>query len=244
MRHYYESNHGTQKTMTGICNFPIDQNKRCTQPIADGRPNCGRHKVSLSAEQLEEDLTVYKKGGQLHIWAGEPDDVYCMIHSDPAYQALYQVAGETPPCCLKEMVEYRDEDGQWHRDDGPAVIESNGSQWWFRHGQLHRDDGPAMIHSVGRLEWCQYGECHRDGGPARIYVDGTREWYQHGKLHRDDGPAVIYADGVKEWYQHGDLHRDDGPARIWPDGSQQWYWHDEEVTEEEHAKLREQSEGV
>ncbi len=230
--------------MTRICNFPITEFKRCTQPVADGKPNCGRHKCEMSADQLGQDSVMYRKDGELHIWTGEPDGVHCMIHSDPAYQTLYQLAGETPPCCLKEMVEHRDEDGQWHRDDGPAVIESNGSQWWFRHGEIHRDDGPAMIYSVGRLEWCQYGEYHRDDGPARIHVDGTQEWYQHGKLHRDDGPAVIYANGAQEWYQHGDLHRDDGPARIWPDGSQQWYWHDEEVTEEEHTKLREQSEGV
>lgn len=30
--------------MTRPCNYPLSNNKRCTQPIADNRPDCGRHK--------------------------------------------------------------------------------------------------------------------------------------------------------------------------------------------------------
>ena len=53
--------------------------------------------------------------------------------------------------------------GQFHRDDGPAVEWSNGSKlggskFWYRNGQRHRDDGPA-------LEW----------------VDGSKSWYLEGK---------------------------------------------------------------
>jgi hypothetical protein len=28
-----------------ICNFPISKSKRCKQPVADGKPDCGRHKI-------------------------------------------------------------------------------------------------------------------------------------------------------------------------------------------------------
>ena len=184
--------------MTRICNFPISKTKRCKQPIADDKPNCGRHGTDLSADQLSQSPTVYQKDYQLHIWAGEPDDVYCLIHSNPAYQALYRVAGGIQPCCLGGSIEWKDENNWLHRDDGPALIK----------------------------------------------VDGTQEWYQHGELHREDGPAVIEADGRQYWYWHGKPHREDGPAWITPSGDQYWYWRGKAVTEEEHAKLREQSEGV
>ncbi len=253
--------------MTKICNFPISKTKRCKQPIADDKPNCGRHKTSMSSDQLGQSPTIYRKGGVLHIWAGKPDNVYCLIHSDPAYQTLCQLAGETPPCCLQENTEWKDEHGKLHRNDGPAMIEPNGAQRWYQHGELHRDggpawiwldgtqvwcqhgqphrdDGPAWTSRDGKQEWYQYGRLHRDGGPAWVLPNSEQRWFQHGQLHRDDGPAAIKADGTQKWYQHGQLHRDDGPAVIWAGGKQDWYWHDEHVTEEEHAKLREQSSGV
>ncbi len=79
--------------MTIICNFPISETKRCKHLMANDKPSCGRHGHNLSADQLGRSLTVYQKNGELHIWAGEPNDVYCPIHNGPAYQALYQVAG-------------------------------------------------------------------------------------------------------------------------------------------------------
>ncbi len=200
--------------MTRICGFPISENKRCRQPINDSRPNCGRHHCEVSADQLGQKPTVYKKGYELHVWAGDPDGPYCLIHSDPAHQALYQVAGEKVPCCLKRGIKWEDKYGEYHRDDGPAIIGVDGSQEWYQHGIWHRDDGPAIIEA-----------------------DGTQKWYQHDELHRDDGPAVIEADGTQEWYRYNELHREDGPAVIWEDGRQEWYWRNKRVTEEEYAEL-------
>ena len=253
--------------MTRICNFPISKTKRCKQPMADDKPNCGRHKTELSAEQLGEQPTAYRKDNVLHVWAGDPDGPYCLIHNDPVYHALYQVAGEIQPYCLKKDVTWKDEHGELHRDDGPAVIDPDGTQRWYQHGKLHRDDGPAWIWPDGSQAWYQHGKWHRDDGPAVIRADGTQYWYQRHKLHRDDGPAVTEADGTQQWYQHGKLHRDggpawvesdstqrwcqhgefhrdDGPAIIWPNGTQWWYWHGKEVIEQEHARLHEQSQGI
>jgi hypothetical protein len=253
--------------MTRICNFPISKTKRCKQPIADDKPNCGRHGTDLSADQLSQSPTVYQKDYQLHIWAGEPDDVYCLIHSDPAYQALYRVAGGIQPCCLGGSIEWKDENNWLHRDDGPALIKVDGTQEWYQHGELHREDGPAIVELDGWQSWYQHNKLHRDDGPAMVMNSGEQYWYRHGEPHRDDGPAVTYADGSQDWYQHGFRHRDDGPAMVWvsgeqrwfqhgkphredgpawitPSGDQYWYWRGKAVTEEEHAKLREQSEGV
>jgi hypothetical protein len=209
--------------MTRICNFPIDWSKRCTQPVADGRPNCGRHHCEVSAQQIGQDPVIYEWGGELHVWAGKPDGLYCLIHSDSAYQVLYQLAGEKAPYCLREAAEWADANDEFHRDDGPAEIRPDGTQKWYQHGQLHRDDGPAVIWSDGSQEWYQHGEYHRDDGPAIIYANGTQKWYQHDQLHRDDGPAVVRSDNTQKWYRHGQLHREDGPAWIDPDGSQEWY---------------------
>lgn len=34
-------------------------------------------------------------------------------------------------------------DGEYHREDGPAVEHSNGEKYWYQEGKLHRIDGPA-----------------------------------------------------------------------------------------------------
>ena len=35
-------------------------------------------------------------------------------------------------------------DGQYHREDGPAVEMVDGTNKWFLDGKLHREDGPAI----------------------------------------------------------------------------------------------------
>ncbi len=226
------------------CNFPISSDERCKQPITGNKPNCGRHKVNLSADQLGQSPTVYQKDDELHVWAGEPDGVYCLIHSDSGEHVLYQLAGEKPPCCLQEKIERKDEDGELHRDDGPAVIDADGAQYWYQHGKRHREDGPAVIEADGTQEWWRKGECHRDDGPAIIDADGGQIWCQHDEWHREDGPAIVEVNGTQKWYQHDEIHRDDGPAWIEPDGTQKWYWFGWHVTEQDHTKLRERYNGI
>ncbi len=224
--------------MTRICNFPINGDKRCTQLITDGKPNCGRRSTELSADQLGQQPTVYEKDGELHVWAGEPDGLYCLIHNSPTYPLMNQSGSGKPTYCLRYAIIWQDEHIKLHRDDGPARIWPNGGQEWFQHGKLHRDDGPARIWPDGKQEWYRYGERHRDNGPAEIWPDGSLVWYVDGKLHRDDGPAVIEADGSQIWYQHGELHREDGPAIVRASGVQCWWWHDRRVFEQEYAKLQ------
>ncbi len=225
--------------MTRTCNFPTSKTKRCKQPMADGKPNCGRHRANVSADQLGKNPTVYQKAGELHVWAGDPDGLYCLIHGDPAYQALCQLTGEKIPYCLNKMIKYRDEDGELHRDDGPAIIYADGTQEWYQHGRKHREGGPSVIWPSGTQMWHQHGELYREDGPAVIWAGGTQVWVQHGR-----GPAAILLDGAQSWWQDGELHRRDGPAMIKPDGTQHWFWHGKQVTEQEHARLREQSQSV
>jgi len=69
-----------------------------------------------------------------------------------------------------------------HREDGPAVILSSGSLFWYKHGMIHRVDGPAIEN-----------------------ITGTKVWYANGSIHRESGPAIIHPDGTVDWYIHGDL---------------------------------------
>jgi hypothetical protein len=55
-------------------------------------------------------------------------------------------------------VRYYDEDNKLHRDDGPALILPNGSQFWFCHGILHREDGPAREFDNGDEDYWLDGE--------------------------------------------------------------------------------------
>ena len=47
--------------------------------------------------------------------------------------------------------------GNFHREDGPAVIYDNSYQAWYLNGKYHRTDGPAVEWGEAR-EWCLNGE--------------------------------------------------------------------------------------
>jgi len=75
--------------------------------------------------------------------------------------------------------------------------------YWYKKGTeiLHREDGPAIEQTNGTKLWYQNGLCHRISGPAVEFYDGAKHWYQNGERHRTDGPAIdnnIY-DGNKDW---------------------------------------------
>ena len=83
-------------------------------------------------------------------------------------------------------------------------VDRHGTRMYYNSaGQLHREDGPAIVHTDGTAMWYQNGQRHREAGPAVVYADGTRLWYQNGSLHRTDGPAVEWSDGGREWWLNG-----------------------------------------
>jgi hypothetical protein len=78
-------------------------------------------------------------------------------------------------------IRWYNEEGQYHREGGPAVECTDGTKYWYKNDQLHREDGPAIE-----------------------YPDGTNVWYINGRRHREDGPAIEHANGTKEWYKNGE----------------------------------------
>lgn len=122
------------------------------------------------------------------------------------------------------------------------VIDQFGNKFWRNEkGQLHREDGPAIEYASGQKEWYLNGQCHREFAPAIEYVDGTKLWYLNGKLHREGGPAREFADGHKEWWQNDKLHRLDGPAVTYPKNSAfaglDGWWIDGRPIQKEHIAV-------
>jgi hypothetical protein len=54
--------------------------------------------------------------------------------------------------------EWRNQLGQLHREDGPAVIYPGGPKNWYLNGQTHRADGPAVRWSNGHSEHWLHGQ--------------------------------------------------------------------------------------
>ena len=54
-------------------------------------------------------------------------------------------------------IRYKNEYGQYHREDGPAYEDTNGYKVWYINDKTHREDGPAVIYSNGFTEYCLNG---------------------------------------------------------------------------------------
>ena len=82
-------------------------------------------------------------------------------------------------------------------------IYPNGDKFWYLNGEYHREDGPAIEYSNGYKAWYINGKRHREDGPAIERANGDKSWWLNGKLHREDGAAVEYVNGYKAWYLNG-----------------------------------------
>ena len=90
-----------------------------------------------------------------------------------------------------------------------VTVDENGTvRWYNENGQRHREDGPAYEYADGTRFWYLNGQRHREDGPAIEYANGDRSWYLNGKYlseeeHRRqtqtsscDG-KVVEIDGIK-----------------------------------------------
>jgi hypothetical protein len=136
-------------------------------------------------------------------------------------------------------------EGQFHREDGPAVIEALGTKRWYINGKLHRDGGPAIEASTapgfnGKKIWYQHGKEHREDGPAEISPDGSYCWYINGKIHNPNPnePALYLKGKHIGWAFNGEFHRLDGPAVIYENGKEEWWINGKNLSEKEIAALK------
>lgn len=91
-------------------------------------------------------------------------------------------------------------------DSVHSLDEDGWDVWHDANGELHRLDGPAMIDTNHCVEyWYYHGKQHRDGAPAvenKLLPDhlAPAEWWRHGKRHRTDGPAMVNFSGMPQWW--------------------------------------------
>lgn len=67
---------------------------------------------------------------------------------------------------------------------------NNRKAFYDENGQYHNDNGPAVIHYNGDVEYYIHGKKHRLDGPAVIRSDGYNAHYINDKKSRVDGPAL------------------------------------------------------
>jgi hypothetical protein len=125
---------------------------------------------------------------------------------------------------LKE--EWFDKDGEFHREDGPAITiyyESGNVfiERYFHKGKKTRTSGPSEInyHKIGNIVYEEYtlnNKLHKEDGPARIsyYSNGNTEnenYFLNNKQHRLNGPALIFKNEngnitYKEYWINGSFY--------------------------------------
>ena len=131
------------------------------------------------------------------------------------------------PSFLRDGTRYQiNQQGQHHREDGPAIEWPDGTKFWYRDGNLHREDGPASEYANGAKEWWYKGifvgfgdkpnpalwarltSVDLNGGPLLngciVDLDGVEPWFKDDLRHREDGPAICYGVRVKQWHLRGE----------------------------------------
>jgi hypothetical protein len=61
-------------------------------------------------------------------------------------------------------------------------VYANGDKHWYLNGKQHREDGPAIENSDGGKSWWLNGKLHREDGPAVERSNGAKYWWLNGKL--------------------------------------------------------------
>ena len=64
-------------------------------------------------------------------------------------------------------------------------IDQYGTKIWISsNGDFHREDGPAVKYINGYKAWHLYGKRHRKNGPAIEYSNGDKFWYLNDRLYK------------------------------------------------------------
>jgi len=63
------------------------------------------------------------------------------------------------------------------------VVFPDGKKEWYKEGEYHREDGPAIEYTSGLKYWYKEGNLHRIDGPAVEYINGRKEWWIEYNLY-------------------------------------------------------------
>lgn len=184
--------------------------------------------VCICAAHLRYMSTLIDANGASHDTANGQFATHRLGEADPT--VVLGAAPEPWRPTAGTPFELVDDQGRLHSDSGPALVQLDGSECFYRHGVLDRVGGPAIVRADGTREWLRNGLHDRVGGPAIESADGTRFWMRGGRVTRTDGgPAIVRADGTQEWLVDNKHHRLDGPAIVVPATGSQVFYRDGQV---------------
>jgi hypothetical protein len=86
--------------------------------------------------------------------------------------------------------------GEEYWVDGERIygLNSFGDRYWYKDGEYHREDGPAVEMSHGYKAWYLNGKLHRVDGPACEWYNGDKQWWVNGEEYSEKD-WVIMAEG-------------------------------------------------
>ena len=68
----------------------------------------------------------------------------------------------------------------------PNIDTVGNKRWYNQNGELHREDGPAIEYTNGDKSWYQNGKAHRLDGPALESANGTRFYFINDRELTED----------------------------------------------------------
>ena len=79
------------------------------------------------------------------------------------------------------------------KDYTGIVDHVEGHKSWHLNGELHREDGPAIEDSNGNRFWYLNDKIHRIDGPAIEWNNGVKRYYINGEEVTKEAQEVLYA---------------------------------------------------
>lgn len=76
--------------------------------------------------------------------------------------------------------EYLNDDDEYHRTDGPAIIWRNGNKYFYTHGKQSCTTRPSDYYNDGSVAWAINDQMHRNKGPALDGPNGRKTWWKGG----------------------------------------------------------------
>jgi hypothetical protein len=65
--------------------------------------------------------------------------------------------------------------------ESKLTIDGFGTKWWkLPNGDFHKEDKPAIETVSGNKTWCVNGLRHREDDPAIEWNNGEKYWYLNG----------------------------------------------------------------
>lgn len=178
------------------------------------------------------------------------------IKEKPLFYKLNQIVKSLSDKLPEQVIKKADQwDYEELPDGGYKITKPDLIEWFNENGEFHRLDGPAREWPDGTERWYQMGKLHRLDGPAIEWSDGSKEWWIEGKRYGtedafnqtvkklpDGGYKISAPNQVKYYNEAGQLHRLDGPAIEWSNGIKLWYIEGKGYFEQEfnqHPKIKE-----